>query len=400
MIVAAARIITGRRQQYQHSRRWRLTSLRADHPQRTGRQVKIVQLNDGELTVPAISSAPRKRGVELPELNGLRGLAVLIVFASHASLFFFGGKLTGNGGGQLGVMLFFMLSGFLMAFLYLDKPAVRRTQFIFAVSRLARIYPLYATVVIVSYVGCHYGTSLPTYQITTFTDMLKHLVFMHGTGALHTIGPEIIFYALFMLLWKLRFTSQRWFVITIVLMTAASWLPVDVIPSSNSLAGLQNSLPFFLVGMLIAMQYKRITAEVARKPFPAMLFWCTFVLFMATLPQTLKLWVDVPKNLLPEPYSLPWNYPFYLLITAALFVTTLIRPPRFMTGRFMGYLGEISFGFYLLHGLILDGMHTWVPAKPWLAIAMSFAATLLLAGVLRIVLESPARKFLRGLVVH
>ena len=58
---------------------------------------------------------------ELPVLNGIRGLAVAIVFASHASNIYFSGAIAGWGGGQLGVMLFFLLSGFLMSHLYLHR---------------------------------------------------------------------------------------------------------------------------------------------------------------------------------------------------------------------------------------------------------------------------------------
>ena len=60
---------------------------------------------------------------DIPVLNGLRGLAVMIVFASHASNIFYQGEIVGWGGGQLGVMLFFMLSGFLMAHLYAGRAA-------------------------------------------------------------------------------------------------------------------------------------------------------------------------------------------------------------------------------------------------------------------------------------
>lgn len=50
-----------------------------------------------------------------PELDGLRGLAAYIVLVSHASnMTGLWGTLLGNGAGQFGVMLFFVLSGFLM----------------------------------------------------------------------------------------------------------------------------------------------------------------------------------------------------------------------------------------------------------------------------------------------
>jgi peptidoglycan/LPS O-acetylase OafA/YrhL len=60
--------------------------------------------------------------MEIRKLNMLRGLAALIVLVSHYSnatnLL---NAMPGRGAGQLGVMIFFILSGFLMSYLYLKK---------------------------------------------------------------------------------------------------------------------------------------------------------------------------------------------------------------------------------------------------------------------------------------
>ena len=66
------------------------------------------------------ASAPVRH---IPALDGLRGLAALIVAVSHLSAMtgiavgFFG-----SARGQLGVILFFALSGFLMAHMYFEAP--------------------------------------------------------------------------------------------------------------------------------------------------------------------------------------------------------------------------------------------------------------------------------------
>jgi peptidoglycan/LPS O-acetylase OafA/YrhL len=60
--------------------------------------------------------------MEIRKLNTLRGLAALIVVISHFSnaTNWLSGRL-GKGAGQFGVMLFFILSGFLMSYLYMSK---------------------------------------------------------------------------------------------------------------------------------------------------------------------------------------------------------------------------------------------------------------------------------------
>ena len=56
-------------------------------------------------------------------LTGLRGMAAFIVFISHCANQGMLPAIFSNGFGQIGVMLFFILSGFLMGHLYLDKEA-------------------------------------------------------------------------------------------------------------------------------------------------------------------------------------------------------------------------------------------------------------------------------------
>jgi len=93
-----------------------------------------------------------------PELDGLRGVAALIVLLSHVSnkTGLWGG-IFGRGGGQIGVMLFFVLSGYLMGMLYLDRPFRRIEVQRYVVHRGARIVPLYYLIVLLSFISV--GTS-------------------------------------------------------------------------------------------------------------------------------------------------------------------------------------------------------------------------------------------------
>ena len=58
---------------------------------------------------------------EIGALTGLRGVAALIVFVSHGANEGVLPAMLGNGFGQIGVMIFFVLSGFLMGQLYLRR---------------------------------------------------------------------------------------------------------------------------------------------------------------------------------------------------------------------------------------------------------------------------------------
>lgn len=79
------------------------------------------------------------------ELDGLRAIAVLSVLIYHANLTFKGIPLFS--GGFLGVDIFFVLSGFLITGILVDKSP---TLFAFYKSRIDRIYPALLLMLILS----------------------------------------------------------------------------------------------------------------------------------------------------------------------------------------------------------------------------------------------------------
>jgi peptidoglycan/LPS O-acetylase OafA/YrhL len=88
-----------------------------------------------------------------PCLDGIRGLAILFVLASHISNF--RGMLF-TGSGEFGVWLFFVLSSFLLSLYFFQQPAriVRPIEWTnYAFRRFLRVYPLYIVAVIL---GCFY----------------------------------------------------------------------------------------------------------------------------------------------------------------------------------------------------------------------------------------------------
>ena len=88
-------------------------------------------------------------GAHLPALDGLRGVAVLMVLLFHfAHLDRPGGAaqrwlLGATGAGWAGVDLFFVLSGFLITGILLDARGARGYFRAFYLRRVLRIFPLY-----------------------------------------------------------------------------------------------------------------------------------------------------------------------------------------------------------------------------------------------------------------
>lgn len=91
----------------------------------------------------------------LPLLDGIRGLAILLVMVFHMSLLSDRGGADGfarwlSSGGWCGVDLFFVLSGFLITGILYDTKASKTYFKTFYIRRALRIFPLYYAVVVLS----------------------------------------------------------------------------------------------------------------------------------------------------------------------------------------------------------------------------------------------------------
>lgn len=337
------------------------------------------------------------RRVEIPVLNGIRGLAVLVVFLSHASNIYFGGVITGWGGGQLGVMLFFVLSGFLMAHLYMSEIASPAATYRFAVNRMARIYPMFVLVVLFCFAIERQNLPIYVYPIPTLHEMLLHLAFVRGNEVLWTIGPEVIFYGLFVIAWVLRRRSTPAMWGYVLALAAASWLPFEGI-ESNSLFQLHDKLPFFLAGMLLGMHSGSLLEASNRKaPWMTWAFWLSFALFVLTLPRLLAQVGHLPAHLSGDPWPHPWGYPVYLFTTVLLFSAAVVARPWFLTNRLAQFTGRISYSFYLLHFMVLKNIQLVLPTHPLRATVLAALVTMTLSWITYLLIETPARRALQRL---
>ena len=140
--------------------------------------------------------------LEIRKLNALRGLAAIIVFITHFSDItnWLDGALSG-GSGAYGVMLFFLLSGFLMSYLYLGQEFNKVNIKRYFLARVARVVPLYLIVVLSSYL-LSIGDYNSLYNISNHNTLIGHLLFVYGESVLWSIPPEIQFYFIFIIFWS------------------------------------------------------------------------------------------------------------------------------------------------------------------------------------------------------
>lgn len=104
---------------------------------------------------PASPSRPHWLPSHVPELNGLRGLAILGVFFFHSHPRLSGTWLYSPAlWGWSGVNLFFVLSGFLITLILLEARETPRHYFRnFYARRILRVWPVYFVLLAICYVG-------------------------------------------------------------------------------------------------------------------------------------------------------------------------------------------------------------------------------------------------------
>jgi peptidoglycan/LPS O-acetylase OafA/YrhL len=337
--------------------------------------------------------------MQIRRLNTLRGIAALIVLVGHysnkAQLW---DAVLGTRAPQLGVMLFFLLSAFLMTVLYLDREPSPQAVRGYAVARAARILPLYVAIVVLSWLaqqsGWHWLTQT-SYDIPTLKSLASHLLTLYGTQVLWTIPAELHFYVIFAALWWLR-PRLPWalpvFCIAVLgVFASGHWplgpkQPVHGFPVDLPLL---RGLPYFTAGMIIGLTYDRWRA-------PARIRHRAWAL---ALPMLLLLYPAILERLTGWTYSM-WFTPAILLAMSAIFFVLVFLVPDgnpVLENRIGDHLGKISYSLYLLHFPMLLLFTKAGLAKGAGGLALYLAATVLAASATYHFYEFPTRRWLRTL---
>ncbi|MSU90643.1 acyltransferase family protein [Rhodobacteraceae bacterium 2CG4] len=314
-------------------------------------------------------------------LDELRGLAVLIVFASHAANDGLLPGWLGGGAGQTGVQLFFLLSGLLMARLYGARRFDRAQAAAFAAARAGRILPLYALVVALSLLAAALGFA-PHYRFDGAAAALAALALAEAPQELWSIPVEAQFYALFLLVWA-RIGARPLRLALLIppaILLAAGWRGLV-----SEAAVLIPYLPVFLAGVWLGA----LPAAALRRLDRPWLPWLALAALLATLP-------GLRPTLLPE----VWDgfYPRFWLDPARLAAALLLAASaaacggRWLAGAPLAVLGRVSFAVYLFHRPVLR----WVGED--LGAAGALALTLALAALSLRLIERPAGRWLRGVL--
>ncbi len=347
----------------------------------------------------------------IPELEGLRFAAILLVVLYHFNYFagVYGRPFAIDAGGpwyarlvrhgHYGVELFFVISGFILALPFAShhlKGAPRVSLRRYFLRRLTRLEPPYVLVMVVLFVG------LAWLNIASAGTLLPHLaaglVYGHNLlfGAINIINPvawsleiEVQFYLLVPLLTRV-FAVRHALVRRSTIGGLVLALPVAqlaFVPERGRLFfTILNHLQFFLVGFLLADLYltrwSQRGARVKR--------WDVVGLVGAAL--VVVVWEHPAWSRLLFPFLLFW-------ICAAAFRGVLLK--RVLTNRWLMTIGGMCYTLYLIHYELvrLAVKHsarlgtTGLPAVDGALVLLAAAAILLAAGALYFVLiERPCMR--------
>ncbi|MBB3741843.1 peptidoglycan/LPS O-acetylase OafA/YrhL [Rhizobium sp. BK591] len=319
----------------------------------------------------------------IPSLDGLRGVAALLVVGAHIGFIFpiTAPHLVSMGDEAVG--LFFALSGFLMAHLYGSRPVTRENVLDFLVSRFARIYPVYlAAVVLVAMLSSVQNLDF-VQPIAGGADFVRHVILLGSSGVFWSIPPEIQFYLLFPVLWLCLAQPQRYSGMIVGLTVVVVVDGLVELPGPGIM--LVSKLPYFLFGALAGMMHS---------------YWGSWIPSTLTGISTLFLlavfftYRHIFPGFSPEFWSLQ------SAVAAAVIVGLVARQPPIaadvLAAAPVRFLGKISFSLYLFHvpimflaRLTFDGL---MP-EPALIVATLFVAV---AGAWFIheTIEAPGRRLL------
>lgn len=316
-------------------------------------------------------------------LDGLRGIAVLIVVLSHLSLMKFNLLFVDFSGiGKCGVYLFFVLSAFLLTYQFFEKglndgvSAGGLGNYFWR--RSLRVLPLFYLVVLCSGLTTRFLAKYLMGHGLPFTippgAVIPHLLLQEGTGVLWSVPVEFKFYFLLPLIAVCFLLTGKKGIILDAIFTACIIYPITYwFPSSSLQLGtvdLRYFLPVFMIGSFCAsLAFKTPLKGHAR--LASLAASIAGIVLILTVPSIYSLLIrPVPPSYFQKSsllYGLLWAVFLYMALHAQPWFQ------RALTSRPLVFMGRISFSVYLLHFPILLIGHKFAPGNRlvgWLSIVV------------------------------
>ena len=337
---------------------------------------------------------------DVPGLDGLRAVSVLLVFFSHAD------PTSRNSLGNFGVTVFFFLSGYLITtLLRLEGERTGRISLgNFYLRRALRILPpmyaVLAAAIILTLAGVLPGTISAggvAIQAIHFTNYFVIVAgwseVVTGTAAFWSLAVEEHFYLLFpfgyILLRRYAADAARQAAVILTLCAAVLvWRLVLFLnlgaTADRIYAGTDTRIDAILFGCFLA-----VFANPALSPTrigPA--WWKRLLIPVAVMGILASFLIRQPW------FQETFRYSLQSLALYPIFVVAIRDPGwlpiRFLTFPVMRTIGNLSYVLYLVHGAIIDATRAHVTAHPVIQAALALVVSFAVAMAIHLLIERPS----------
>jgi peptidoglycan/LPS O-acetylase OafA/YrhL len=315
----------------------------------------------------------------IPALDGLRGIAILLVMLHHftyyrptegtdaliGSVIFFG---------WTGVDLFFVLSGFLISGILLDSRGSDRYFTTFYARRTLRIFPLYYLVLFIAFVVLPRFPALHAVLVGEHASPPQWPYWIYGTNFL--IADRGWVHGWVDISWSLAIEEQFYLVWPLVIwvcpprvlaLLCAAIIVAEPAARMWARESMMDPLPIYVltwfrldglaVGALLAVAQRRGLLPSLDRWAPAVIIAGVTGLIGVSIWGGHTWWWNRPMQ--------QYGYSLIALTGGAMLVSAISRPPdswwpRMLSAGWLRAFGKYSYGLYLTHAPVMRAVREYV----------------------------------------